>query len=241
MAQEPPPQAQGSVTGSIDKIYRYVDAGHYSPKLIARSSQRIATVQSPESEDVVRPARASSGAATDPPAPPSNVLVADAPAIRASANNAREPVTASPPEGSSEPADGRGPEELTFAISQRLWNAAYDSIEHDEAELVGSYVKILETVLCCEVSKEPGSDIAKTETKLKDPSQRQAHMQKLVQEGQARVAKASKITKGVGDFVEAILKVKPMADLAFQGIPQAAPVALPWAGVCLGLQVSSYS
>lgn len=59
-------------------------------------------------------------------------------------------------------------------------------------------------------------------------------MQQLVKEGQAKIAKASKITKAVGDFVDNVLNFKPMVDLAIQGTPQA---ALPWAGVCIGLQV----
>ncbi len=208
-----------------------------------RNSQSIAAVQSPKPEDVAHRTRASSSTTTDPHVPPSNPRTADTRAIRVStdggANAAQEPATASPPEKSSKSVE-HGPQEPTFATSQRLWNAAYDSLEVDEKELVGSYVKTLETVLCFEASKDPASDIAKVVAELKDPSQRQIHMQRLVKEGQAKVAKASKITKGIGDFVEAILKVKPMVDLAIQGIPQAAPAALPWAGVCVGLQVSSY-
>jgi hypothetical protein len=99
-------------------------------------------------------------------------------------------------------------------------------------------MKTLETVLRPGVVRDPSEDAVNVAAKLKDPSRRQFHMQKLVKEGQAKVAKASKITKAVGDFVETILKVKPMVDLAIQGIPQAAPAALPWAGVCIGLQVS---
>lgn len=134
----------------------------------------------------------------------------------------------------SKPANDHGPKEPTF-ISQRLWDAAYDSLE-DEGELVGSYVKTLETVLRFEASKDSASDVT-VAAELKDPSRRQIYMQKLVKEGQAKVAKTSKITRGVGDFVETMLKVKPMVDLAIQGIPQATPAALPWAGVCIGLQV----
>lgn len=54
------------------------------------------------------------------------------------------------------------------------------------------------------------------------------HMKELVEEGQAKVSKTSKITKGLGDFAEAILSVKPMIDLTIQSIPQAASAALPW-------------
>jgi hypothetical protein len=99
-------------------------------------------------------------------------------------------------------------------------------------------MKTLETVLRSEASKDPSSDFGNVAVELEDPSRRQIHMQKLVKEGQAKVRKASKITKGVGDFVDTVLKIKPMVDFTIQSIPQAAPAALPWAGVCIGLQVS---
>jgi hypothetical protein len=155
-----------------------------------------------------------------------------------SANDAQEPTTVSPHEKSSIPPDEHGPKEPTFGTSQRLWNAAYDSLENNEAELVGSYIKVLEAVLSSQASKDPASDVANFAAELKDPSQRQAHIQKLVKDGLAKTAKASSITNGVRDFVEAILSVKPVVDFATEDIPQAAPAALPWAGVCIGLQVS---
>ena len=61
-------------------------------------------------------------------------------------------------------------------------------------------------------------------------------MRKLVEQGRARIATAYKITKGVGDVAKFVLSAKAMIDLAIQNIPQA---ALPWAGVCIGLQVSA--
>ena len=73
-------------------------------------------------------------------------------------------------------------------------------------------------------------------TEPKDPTERQKHMRRLVEEGQARVATTAKITKGVGDVAQFVLSAKAMIDLAIQNIPQA---ALPWAGVCIGLQVSN--
>ncbi len=54
-------------------------------------------------------------------------------------------------------------------------------------------------------------------------------MEELVKEGRARISKAFKITKAVGNFAAFILKAKGIVDLAVQGNPQA---ALPWAG-CL--------
>ncbi len=61
-------------------------------------------------------------------------------------------------------------------------------------------------------------------------------MKQLVKEGQANISTPSKITKGVGDVAQFILSAKGMIDMAIHNILQA---ALPWAGVCVGLQASS--
>lgn len=116
-----------------------------------------------------------------------------------------------------------------ISTSQTLWNEAYDSLENgsDTAELVRAYLKTLTTVLTAE--KAPDTP------ELKDPIQRQIYMKKLVEDGQAKISAASKITNAVGDVTQFILSAKGMIDLAIQNIPQA---ALPWAGVCIGLQVS---
>jgi len=68
---------------------------------------------------------------------------------------------------------------------------------------------------------------------LEDRTKRQMHMKMLVENGKAKAAKAPKITKAVDDFAQAILSIKPIID------PQAVPAALPWAGVCFGLQASN--
>lgn len=95
-----------------------------------------------------------------------------------------------------------------------------------------SYVKTLETVL----GTNPGvaADIISAE--LHNPTKRQMRMRRLVEEGQAKISRASNITNGVGDVAGFVLSVKGLIDLAVQSVPQA---ALPWAGVCVGLQVSS--
>lgn len=130
---------------------------------------------------------------------------------------------------------------LALSTSQRLWNDAYDSLENDNdsAELVKAYIKTLTTVLKAEKSLESfASGASDVSTELKDPTKRQMYMKKLVENGQTKVSAASKMTKTVGDVAQFILSAKGMVDMAIQNIPQA---ALPWAGVCIGLQVSSNS
>ena len=127
-----------------------------------------------------------------------------------------------------------------LSTSQRLWNDAYDSLENDNdtTGLIKSYMKTLTIVLKAEKAPDtstPGASDVSAE--LKDPTKRQMHMKKLVEEGQAKVSTASKITRGVGDVAQFILSTKGMIDVAIQNIPQA---ALPWAGVCVGLQVSNH-
>jgi hypothetical protein len=125
-----------------------------------------------------------------------------------------------------------------LSTSQRLWNAAYDKLEEDNAKLIGSYVQTLAHVLGTEASEESMWDADNIATELKNPSKRQKYMKKLVVEGQVKVAESSKIMKAVGGFANAILVLKPTVDMLIQNIPQAAPAALPWGGFCVGLQVS---
>ncbi|KAH1598871.1 hypothetical protein KXX44_005394 [Aspergillus fumigatus] len=137
----------------------------------------------------------------------------------------------------------QGPEEHStkqsaeLSISQRIWNAAYDSLEEDRAtaKLVKSYLKTLTTVL----EDENGSSVSASEddelaAQLQSPTTRQEYLKKLVSDGQKKIETSSKIKMAVGDVAQFILSAKGMIDLAVQSIPQA---ALPWAGVCIGLQI----
>lgn len=148
-------------------------------------------------------------------------------------------------------------------LSQKLWNDAYDSLEEEDNTLVKAYLKVLTEFLedkkATDISAAASSDVSvenqnlkaqrATDTstagaidisaKLKDRTKRQEYMEKLVEKGKAKVDKTSKFSKAVGDVAQIILKAQPMIDLAIQNIPQAAPAALPWAGVCMGLQVSN--
>jgi hypothetical protein len=76
---------------------------------------------------------------------------------------------------------------------------------------------------------------------LKDQTKRQMHMETLVENGKNKFANSSKITTAVNRFSKAVLSLKPVVDPLIENIPHAAPAALPWAGVCFGLQVSNIS
>ncbi|KAM3427897.1 hypothetical protein NHJ13734_008811 [Beauveria thailandica] len=74
---------------------------------------------------------------------------------------------------------------------------------------------------------------------LKDPAKRRMFLEMLVSRGQLKVKKTEGIAKAAGYVAEKGLFIKPAVDLIVQ-IPQAAPAALPWAGICLGMKMLSY-
>lgn len=142
----------------------------------------------------------------------------------------------SPAQAEPTAPDSAAKDEATaIPTSQRLWNAAFDALESENPDLVKSYLKVLRTVLT-DTSPDDASaaDDDDTATALHDPGARQIHMKKLVHAGQAKITRASKVTNRLGAVADTILSVKGIIDLAVQSSPQA---ALPWAGVCVGLQV----
>ncbi|KAH7124444.1 hypothetical protein EDB81DRAFT_912856, partial [Dactylonectria macrodidyma] len=138
-------------------------------------------------------------------------------------------------------------------LSQELWDKAYDMLESEHGELAEAYRNTLAKVLILDkledvMAKKATNASVTTNTldelradisaKLKDQSMRQTHMEMLVEKGKNKVEKAWKISETIGDVAGTILSAKPAADIVLQ-IPQAAPAALPWAGVCLGLNILS--
>jgi hypothetical protein len=108
-----------------------------------------------------------------------------------------------------------------LSLSQKLWNDAYDRFEKDEDKLIIAYVKALTKFLDDEeatnTSTAGASDVASDKdlkvkkttevsgagtidlsAELKDRTKRQMYMEKLAENGKAKVATSSKVTKGVG-------------------------------------------
>ncbi|KAL7919851.1 WD40-repeat-containing domain protein [Trichoderma austrokoningii] len=114
--------------------------------------------------------------------------------------------------------------------SQALWNDAYDSLakSEDTAKLVRLYVKTLTTALETRLSD------AEISAALDDRTKRQDLMKELVEEGQAKLSKTSNVINGVSAVAQFVVSVKGIVDAAVQNNRQA---ALPWAGVCIGLQI----
>ncbi|KAK3376687.1 WD40-repeat-containing domain protein [Lasiosphaeria ovina] len=205
--------------------------GHRAASPASSSAQSV-DVQ-PEQKPAQHGSKASSIIAAKPCAPLSP-SAADPQAARPSTEAAICHQPTAEPQSKSTATEFTEQPTPVISTSERLWNTAYDSLELEDAELVGSYVKILDSVLGDETSEPSTAD---ARAKLEDPTMRQQHMKELVQKGQEKISKTSRISTRVGDLTDFVLSAKPMVDLVLQSVPQAAPAALPWAGVCLGLQI----
>ena len=140
---------------------------------------------------------------------------------------------------SKEPPASEKPQKRGPVTSEEVWNCAYNELAGDEAtaSLVEAYVKVLpKAINPNKDSNEPDNKEAdKLHDDMNNPIQRQKMMQSAINAGQAKIAKPSKATQAVGSVSSFVLKFKGVIDMAVQSNPQA---ALPWAGVCVGLQVS---
>jgi hypothetical protein len=77
-----------------------------------------------------------------------------------------------------------------ISTSQRLWNEAYDSLENDNnnAGLVKAYVNTLTMFLKAEKAPDnSASGSIDVSAALKDPTKRQMHMRKLVEDSQTKI------------------------------------------------------
>jgi hypothetical protein len=126
-------------------------------------------------------------------------------------------------------------------ISQNVWDRAYDELADadDTKDLVEAYAKVIPETLKpedAEKSTENGNEKAVAE--MRNPNRRRELMQGAVEAGMKKIsnAKSTKALDAAGKVSGFILKLKEPIDLAISTNPQA---ALPWAGVCIGLQVSS--
>lgn len=107
---------------------------------------------------------------------------------------------------------------------EQMWAQAYIDLEKSEPKLAEAFRKIVRAQL-----KQSGL-IELGEKDHPTPDQ----MQKLVHEGLDRLSTESAIKQGIGTALDAI---KPVRDIMDQVVTFAPQASVPWAGVCLGLEV----
>ncbi|KAJ6186531.1 hypothetical protein N7519_007832 [Penicillium mononematosum] len=121
-----------------------------------------------------------------------------------------------------------------LSTSQIVWNRAYDELAKDKgtSDLVKNYMRIIPraTDPDGDVNEGVGDDILPD---MNDPIRRQEILKDAIKAGQAKIARVEKSTNVVGNVVDFVNRFKGVIDVAVKANPQA---ALPWAGVCIGLQ-----
>ncbi|QPG99376.1 hypothetical protein C2857_001620 [Epichloe festucae Fl1] len=149
----------------------------------------------------------------------------------AQAQQAAEPAKAPTRRRESSDDEEQGPSK-----SQQLWNDAYDSLQDAGATagIVRSYAETLTFAIAGEDGQESATKTSNLAADLRDPAKRQAHMRDLVMKGRDKFANDSKMAQTVGDVASFVLQARGVIDVAIRNVPQA---ALPWAGVCVGLQI----
>ncbi|KAG6039890.1 hypothetical protein E4U41_001848 [Claviceps citrina] len=149
------------------------------------------------------------------------------------AQQAAEPAPAGGPARRRESSDD---EERGLSKSQQLWNDAYDGLQDAAATagIVRSYAETLTLAIAGDDGQKSDTERSILATDLQDPIKRQAHMRDLVIKGREKFANDSKMAQAVGDVACFILQARGVIDVAINNVPQA---ALPWAGVCVALQM----
>ncbi|RFU77684.1 hypothetical protein TARUN_4543 [Trichoderma arundinaceum] len=117
---------------------------------------------------------------------------------------------------------------------EHLWDEAYDKLKDSHPKLMQLYETILSRRLL-DYNLNPSED-AEGDDQIEQSAvdRRRGQMRRLIQAGQQKVHKESKIKGGVRDVMGIILPIKNMISSAIQGVPQA---ALPWAVVCMSLEI----
>ena len=154
-----------------------------------------------------------------------NVLTVDDQVLSTSGQAPKQSINAEIKTGlevATGPNAGRAP-----SPEHELWNEAWGKIAEEDDSLTDSYVQALSTLLGVEHALNAS-----------DWHTRERHLSLLLQKGQEKTAKSAKVSGVIGTIADTILKLKLIGDFAVS-IPAAACAAIPWAGVCIGLEMLS--
>ncbi|KAJ5664302.1 hypothetical protein N7507_005033 [Penicillium longicatenatum] len=135
-------------------------------------------------------------------------------------------------------APAKAEDASTENISQHVWDRAFDELADadDTKGLVEAYLKVIpEATKPDDAPKDTKSGNEEAAAAMKDPARRRELLEKFVRAGKEKFfeSKSTKASNFAGKASNFILKLKEPIDTAVSTNPQA---ALPWAGVCIGLQ-----
>ncbi|KAF7522219.1 hypothetical protein G7054_g12211 [Neopestalotiopsis clavispora] len=145
------------------------------------------------------------------------------------ASPATEPIAPALPESETPKICPETPDDLS--IAEQLWQEAYSEVGKKEPNLVESFeFSIRQQLGQDEPKSDQGTPKGVAVREKPTPSQ----MQQLVQEGIERTKTSANVKQAFGAGLSAIQPAKDIMDRVVGFAPQA---AIPWAGICLGLEI----
>lgn len=146
------------------------------------------------------------------------------------------PVAGSNPEHSSQLSTISQEEGKLFqATSELIWDRAYDELKTEDAALVQAYETILSTKLQNAGNANSEAMIEGNIINQHDREKRRIQMNQLVKDGLDKISLETKVKLRLGRVLQTVNLAQSLISDIVNGVPQA---ALPWAAVCLSLEVT---
>ncbi|KAJ3488446.1 hypothetical protein NLG97_g6197 [Lecanicillium saksenae] len=118
------------------------------------------------------------------------------------------------------------------ALQVRLWNGAYDALKQSDPKLVDAFERIL-TARLKEIQGTPTDDVS--DNNISDRAETRCEQMRIViQDGLDRSEKSAALSEKTAQSLQLFASVKSVIAAGLRSVPQA---AVPWACVCIGLEV----
>ncbi|KAK5994413.1 Vegetative incompatibility protein HET-E-1 [Cladobotryum mycophilum] len=117
---------------------------------------------------------------------------------------------------------------------EHLWDEAYDELKESHPKLMQLYETILSHKLC-DYNFDPVQDACgSNQIEQSAVDGRRDQMHRLIQAGQQKNERETKIKGGMKDIMGIVMLMRTVISSTIQAVPQA---ALPWAIVCMSLEI----
>lgn len=161
------------------------------------------------------------------------ILTITKPAL-AQESEVQNPTTRSNLEVALEPSTVSEKEKIAQTPSDTICDRAYDDLKIEDASLVQAYERILSSMLQKNVDT---TDEVMPEINIinqHDKEKRRGQMHQLVKDGLDKISQETKMKSLIGTVFQTVNLAQNLVTEAVKDVPQA---ALPWAAVCLSLEV----